>query len=218
MHYYSEQDIRDIVAAVVAREGGASVPFGEKVPVEASARHVHLTAADAEKLFGPGHGLTPKRDLSQPGQYLSEEWVKLVTAKGEFSNVAVLGPLRKETQVELSLTDARALGISAPVNLSGDLTGAGDVVIVGPKGVVEARGSVIAARAHIHMTPEDARRFAVHDGQKVSLKIEGTVRPVTVHDVVIRVDKSFALAAHLDFDEANAAGGLGKDAAGRIVK
>ena len=206
MHYYSEQDIRDIVAAVVAREGGASVPSGEKVPVEASARHVHLTAADAEKLFGPGHGLTPKRDLSQPGQYLSEERVKLVTAKGEFSNVAVLGPLRKETQVELSLTDARALGISAPVNLSGDLTGAGDVVIVGPKGVVEARGSVIAARAHIHMTPEDARRFAVH------------VRPVTVHDVVIRVDKSFALAAHLDFDEANAAGGLGKDAAGRIVK
>ena len=218
MHYYSEQDIRDIVAAVVAREGGASVPSGEKVPVEASAPPRAPDGGGRGEALRPRPWAHAKRDLSQPGQYLSEERVKLVTAKGEFSNVAVLGPLRKETQVELSLTDARALGISAPVNLSGDLTGAGDVVIVGPKGVVEARGSVIAARAHIHMTPEDARRFAVHDGQKVSLKIEGTVRPVTVHDVVIRVDKSFALAAHLDFDEANAAGGLGKDAAGRIVK
>lgn len=215
MHYYSEQDIREIVAQVVA-QAGQGQSQGEAIPVEISARHVHLTAEDRAALFGPDSALTPKRPLSQPGQFLCEERVKLVTARGEFSNVAVLGPERKETQVELSLTDARALGVAAPVNLSGDLSGAGDVVIVGPRGAVTARGSVIAARAHIHMTPEDARRFRVHDGQAVALRVE-TDRPVTYEKVVIRVSEKFALAAHLDFDEANAAG-VGKDTVGRIVK
>ena len=215
MHYYSEQDIREIVAQVVAGAGRGPSPE-EAIPVEISARHVHLTAEDRSALFGPDSTLTPKRPLSQPGQFLCEERVKLVTARGEFANVAVLGPERKETQVELSLTDARALGVAAPVNLSGDLSGAGDVVIVGPKGAVTARGSAIAARAHIHMTPEDAGRFRVHDGQVVSLRVE-TARPVTYENVVIRVSEKFSLAAHLDFDEANA-GGVDKDTVGRIVR
>ena len=216
MHYYSEQDIREIVAQVVAQTDREHTREDATIPVEASGRHVHLTAADRETLFGTGSALTAKRPLSQPGQFLCEERVKLVTARGEFSNVAVLGPERKETQVEISLTDARSLGISVPVNLSGDLSGGGDVVIIGPKGAVTARGSAIAARAHIHMTPEDAGRYCVHDGQVVSFRVE-TGRPVTFENVVIRVSEKFALAAHLDFDEANAAG-VGKDTLGRIVK
>ena len=215
MNYYSEKDIRDIVAGVLSQTMGAR-PSGEPLPVEVSARHVHLTKEDVETLFGPGRSLTHKRDLSQPGEFLSEERVKLVTLKGEMANVAVLGPERKATQVELSLTDTRALGIKAPVNLSGDLTGAGDVFIVGPCGVLEAKGSVIIARAHIHMTPADAERYGVHDGQCVSLKVE-TERSVTFDRVIIRVKPNFALAAHVDFDEANAAC-IGKDAMGIILK
>ena len=215
MNYYSEKDIRDIVAGVLAQTMGRQ-EAGEAVPVEVSARHVHLTHEDVERLFGPGRTLTRKRDLSQPGEFLSEERLKLVTAKGEMANVAVLGPERKATQVELSMTDARALGIKAPVNLSGDLTGAGDVILIGPCGVLEAKGSVIVARAHIHMTPEDAGRYGVHDGQRVSLKVE-TDRSVTFDQVIIRVSEKFALAAQVDFDEANAAG-IGKDAAGVILK
>ena len=208
MHYYSEKDIQDIVAAVVAQTMGRQ-PSGSPIPVEVSARHVHLTKEDVEILFGPGHTLTRKRDLSQPGEFLSEERLKLVTAKGEMSNVAVLGPERKATQVELSMTDARSLGIKAPVNLSGDLTGAGDVVLIGPCGVLEAKGSVIVARAHIHMTPEDAKIYGVHDGQRVSLRVE-TERGVTFDHILIRVSPKFALAAHVDFDEANAAGSFGE--------
>ena len=129
--------------------------------------------------------------------------MRLVTAKGELANVAVLGPERSAVQVELSLTDARTLGVAAPVNLSGDLTGAGDVYIVGEKGMISAPGSVIAAKAHIHMTPADARRFGVTDGQRVRVRAR-TARPVTFEEVVVRVKESFALAMHIDFDEANA--------------
>ena len=176
--------------------------YGE-IPMEASARHVHLTREAAEALFGPGERLSKKRDLSQPGEFLSQQRVRLVTAKGELANVAVLGPERSAVQVELSLTDARTLGVAAPVNLSGDLTGAGDVYIVGEKGMISAPGSVIAAKAHIHMTPADARRFGVADGQRVRVRAR-TARPVTFEEVVVRVKESFALAMHIDFDEANA--------------
>lgn len=218
----SEGEVRDLVTRVLAQcDGlstiGAAVPgfSGGGFPVEASARHVHLTTAAVEALFGPGARLTKKRDLSQPGEFLSEQRVRLVTPKGEIANVAVLGPERSAVQVELSLTDARALGVKAPVNLSGDLTGAGDVYLVGEKGMLPAPGSVIAARAHIHMTPGDAARLGVKDGETVRVRLK-TARPVTFDEVIIRVKPTFALAMHIDFDEANACG-LGKDDLGEIV-
>lgn len=207
MNYYSEQDIRDIVAGVLAQSGvgkTAAVPEGKAVPVEVSARHVHLTTEALETLFGKGYQLTRKRDLSQPGEFLAGERVKLVTRKGEMDNVAILGPVRKQVQVELSLTDARSLGLNVPVNLSGDLTGGADVVIVGPQGIVEAKGAVIAARAHVHMTPKDAQEYQVQDGQEVSIRLN-TGRPITLDGVMVRVREDFQLAVHVDYDEANAA-------------
>ncbi len=174
------------------------------VPAEVSARHVHLDYEALEHLFGKGYRLTPQRPLGQPGQFLSEERVKLVTEKGEIANVAILGPLREHTQVELSFTDSRLLGISPPLRLSGDLSDAEDVIIVGPKGVYHAKGSVIAAKAHIHMTKQDATRFGVFDGEHVSACFEG-IRSVTLNDVIIRVSDTSSLALHIDYDEANAA-------------
>ena len=169
--------------------------------VEASGRHVHLTKQAIDVLFG--ENLHEKSPLSQPGQYASEERVRLVTAKGEIDNVVVLGPPRGAVQVEMSLTDARILGITIPVNLSGDLKGAADVILVGPKGIYNAVGSVIASKAHIHMTPEDARLYGVEDGDSVAVRLE-TERPVTIDDVIIRVSEKFSLAMHMDYDEANA--------------
>ena len=215
MNYFSEKDIRDIVSNVLA-QSGLSAAGGMDVPVEISAKHVHLTAEAVETLFGKGHSLTPKRDLSQPGQFLSEERVKLVTTRGEIANVAVLGPVRSAVQVELSITDARGLGVDAPIRLSGDLKGAGDVVIVGPCGVVTARASAIVAKAHVHMTPEDARHYGVQDGEAVDIRLE-TERPVTLNDVLVRVSPTAALAVHIDFDEANAAR-LSGAAAGKLMK
>ena len=169
--------------------------------VEASGRHVHLTQQAINVLFG--ENLHEKSPLSQPGQYASEERVRLVTAKGEIDNVVVLGPPRDAVQVEMSLTDARILGITIPVNLSGDLKGAADVILVGPKGIYNAVGSVIASKAHIHMTPEDARLYGVEDGDSVAVRLE-TERPVTIDEVIIRVSDKFSLAMHMDYDEANA--------------
>lgn len=209
MNYFSEKDIQDIVSQVIARSGlgggnAAPRPDGQGVPVEVSARHVHLTQEALEILFGPGYQLKRKRSLSQPGQYLCAERVKLVTARGQIDNVGILGPLRKEIQVELSLTDARTLGVKAPICLSGDLEGAADVLIVGPAGVVTANGSVMIAKAHIHMTPADAQRYGVEHGEHVSIRL-GSERAITLNDVIIRVSPDYALAAHIDFDEANAA-------------
>ena len=217
----SEGEVRELVRRVLAQCGGmdlpgAAGPEGGEFLIEASARHVHLTTQAVEALFGPGARLTKKRDLSQPGEFLSEQRVKLVTAKGEIANVAVLGPERSAVQEELSLTDARGLGVAAPVNLSGDLSGAGDVYLVGEKGMLAAPGSVIAAKAHIHMTPADAGRLGVKDGDVVRVRAK-TSRPVTFDQVVVRVKSSFALAMHIDFDEANACG-LGKDDRGEILR
>lgn len=173
------------------------------VPVEASGRHVHLTREAMLALFGKEQ-MTKKSDLSQPGQFAAQERVTLMTSKGTLERVAVLGPVRDEVQVEISLTDAKILGIDVPVNLSGDLSGAADVIIVGPEGIYNAVGSVIAAKAHIHMTPEDARHFGVEDKDIVSVRLESR-RPVTIEEVLVRVSDKFALAMHLDYDEANAA-------------
>lgn len=183
------------------------------VPLEASGRHVHVTKEQAQTLFG--HGLTPERPLSQPGQYLAKERLTVVGPKGEFQNVAVLGPERKEAQIEVSLTDARVLGLSAPVHLSGDVSGSPGCRLVGPKGKVELSRGVIAAQRHIHMTPQDARQFHVTDKQVVSLKTF-TARPVVFEDVVVRVSPDFATYAHLDYDEANACG-FQKGDLGRIL-
>lgn len=207
MNYICEQDIQDIVTRVAAqylRSAKAEGEKGQAVPVEISGRHVHLTQEAVEVLFGPGHQLTWKRDLSQPGQFLSQERVKLVTARGQLANVGILGPVRSQVQVELSLTDARVLGVEAPICLSGDLAGASDVLIVGPRGVLSAQESVIVAKAHVHMLPDDARRYGVQDGEHVSIRL-GEERSVTLNDVIVRVSPNSALAVHIDFDEANAA-------------
>lgn len=173
------------------------------VPLEASGRHVHITAGQAQILFG--HDLTPDRPLSQPGQFLSKERVTVKGPKGEFQNVAVLGPERKGAQVEISLTDARSLGLKPPVRLSGDTAESPGCTLAGPCGSVELRSGVIAAKRHIHLTPADASRFGVTDKQVVRLQTF-TARPAVFEDVTVRISKDFAAAVHLDYDEANACG------------
>lgn len=177
----------------------------KKILIEASGCHVHLTQAAIETLFGPGAVLKKRRDLSQPGEYLSEQRVKLVTKDGCVENVAVLGPPRGAVQVELAKTDCRKLGLTAPVNLSGNLDGASDVMIIGSHGELKASGSVIVARNHIHMRPQDAEAYGVCDGDRVRVEVESD-RKVIFEDVPIRVNEKFAPAMHIDFDEANACG------------
>ena len=176
------------------------------IPLEASGRHVHVTKEQAQALFG--HGLTPERDLSQPGQYVAKERLTVKGPKGEFHNVAVLGPERKEAQVE-------TLGLNPPVRPSGDVAGSPGAILVGPMGQVILSQGVIAAQRHIHMTPADAANFQVTDKQVVSLKTF-TDRPVVFEDVLIRVSPDFATYAHLDYDEANGCGFVKGDL-GRIL-
>ena len=183
------------------------------VPVEASGRHVHLTAEQAQRLFG--HGLTVDRPLSQPGQFLAKERVTVAGPKGEFRNVAVLGPARKEAQVEISLTDGKTLGIVPPVKLSGDVKDSPGCVLVGECGRVELERGVIAARRHIHLTPEDGTLLGVTDKQVVKFQVFSQ-RPVIFEDTVVRVSKDFATFVHLDYDEANACGYVPGDL-GRIL-
>jgi len=184
------------------------------VPLEASGRHVHVTAQQAIRLFG--HDLTPDRPLSQPGQYLAKERVTVVGPKGEFRNVAVLGPARKEAQVEISLTDGRNLGIQPPVRLSGDVKSSPGCILAGPEGTVKIEQGVICAQRHIHLTPEEGRRFQVSDKQVVRLQTF-TERPAVFEEVVVRISPSFAGAVHLDYDEANACG-FRKGDWGRILR
>ena len=178
----------------------------KEVLVEISARHVHVSEEHLEILFGKGYKLTPKKDLSQPGQFACEERVTVVGTKRELKGVSILGPCRKATQVELSLTDARSIGVSAPIRESGDTAGSGACKLVGPCGEVELTEGVIGAKRHIHMTPEDAEKYGIKDSQIVSVKIPTEGRALIFGDVVARVSPSYALAMHLDTDEANAAG------------
>ncbi len=173
--------------------------------VETSARHVHVTQQDLETLFGKGYELTVKKMLSQPGQFASEERVDVVGPKRTLKGVSILGPVRPETQVELSLTDARSIGVTAPIRESGDVAGSGSCKLVGPCGEVELKQGVIAAKRHIHMTPADAEAFGVQDKQEVDVKITSNGRSLTFSDVVVRVKPTFALAMHIDTDESNAA-------------
>ena len=185
--------------------------------VETSARHVHVTQKDLETLFGEGYELHVKKMLSQPGQYASEERVDVVGPKKTLSGVSILGPVRKATQVELSLTDARSIGVTAPIRESGDIAGSGACKLVGPKGEVELSEGVIAAKRHIHMTPADAAEFGVKDKDVVSVKLSNPERALTFGDVVVRVSDSYALAMHIDTDESNAAA-CGRNVMGEIVK
>ena len=178
--------------------------MANKVLVETSARHVHLTEEHIETLFGKGHALTHKKDLSQPGQFACEERVTVVGPKKSIANVIVLGPARPASQVEVSLTDARTLGVEAPVRESGDVAGSGACKLVGPAGEVELTEGVIAAKRHIHLTPADAEGFGVTDKQIVSVKVESADRSLIFGDVVVRVSPKFAAAMHIDTDEANA--------------
>lgn len=189
-----------------------------EVLVEISARHVHLSQEDLETLFGKGFELTVKKELSQPGQFASNERVRVIGSKGEFPAVSILGPVRKATQVELSLTDARSIGVVAPVRESGDIAGSGSCKLVGPAGEIEITEGVIAAKRHIHATTADAERMGLTNGEIVSVEIPtANGRNLTFGDVVVRVSDSYALAMHIDTDESNAAG-MAPNTIGKIVK
>ena len=177
----------------------------KKVIVETSARHVHVSEKDLETLFGKGYKLTPKKELSQPGQFACEERVLLRGPKNEMKGVSILGPCRKETQVDVSLTDARTLGVAAAIRESGDIEGTAGITLVGPAGELTIDKGVIAAKRHIHMTKADAAEFGIEDKQIVSVKVDTDGRSLIFGDVVCRVSDSYALAMHIDTDESNAA-------------
>lgn len=175
------------------------------IVVGVSNRHVHLSKEDLEVLFGKGYQLTPVKDLRQPGQFAAKETVTIVGPKGAIENVRVLGPIRKETQVEISRTDAFKLGLNPPVRDSGDLDGTPGIVIVGPAGVVVKNKGVILAKRHIHMHPKDAQHYGVKDKDIVKVIVEKGERRLIFDDVLVRVREDFALEFHVDTDEANAA-------------
>ena len=175
-----------------------------KLPIALSNKHIHLSQADVEALFGAGYELTHKKDLSQPGQYACEEMVEVVGPKGS-TKMRVLGPARPESQVEVSLADARALGIAVPVRQSGDVEGTPGCKLVGPKGEVEIERGVIVAARHIHMSLEDAEKFGVKDKDVVSVQTEG-LRGLLFNNVLVRANANFKLEMHVDLEEGNAAG------------
>lgn len=182
--------------------------------IEASGRHVHLSPADLETLFGKGYELKVKKMLSQPGQFLAEERIQVDGPKGSFKTCGIIGPVRKQSQVELSFTDARSIGVTAPIRESGDLAGTTGVHLVGPCGEVTLTEGVIIAKRHIHFTPEDAEKFGVKDKEIVGVKCGGE-RGLTFGEVVCRVSPNYATAMHIDCDEANAIAGAKE---GTIVK
>ncbi len=185
--------------------------------VETSARHVHVTQEHFEVLFGKGATLTHKKELSQPGQFVCEERVTIVGPKKEIPNVSILGPVRSSTQVELSATDARSIGIAAPVRESGDIAGSAPCKIVGPCGEVELKEGVIIAKRHIHLKPEDAEELNVKDKEIVWVKIDSNGRKAILGDVVVRVSDKFSRTMHIDTDESNAISASGT-IMGEIIK
>lgn len=180
--------------------------FPTPVPVAISARHIHLTQAAVELLFGENHQLQPYHELSQPGQFASQECLKLQGPKGSIEHVRVLGPVRSCNQVEVSMSDQRILGIHAPVRLSGDVDNSPGITLVGPKATLTLEQGVILAHRHIHMSPDDARHFGVCHGNQVDVLIKDPERELVFSDVCIRVDTQFRLEMHVDTDEGNAAG------------
>jgi putative phosphotransacetylase len=200
--------VEQIVREAVAKRLGASRPkasSGESaLVVHASARHMHLCREDLNVLFGPGHELTPAKELYQEGNFAAAETVTLLGPRRRpLVNVRVLGPLRKESQVELSFTDALQLGIDAPVRISGDIEGTPGVIVIGPEGIVELRRGVIRAAIHVHMNPAEAARYGVKHGDRMKLRVAGPA-PVVLEAVQVRIDPSSRLNVHMDTDEANA--------------
>lgn len=203
--------MQDIVNKVVDAIDEASL-----VLIEVSGRHVHLSKEDFARLFGDDAEMIVKKPLSQPGQYLCEQRVTLIGPKGSFTRCAVLGPVRSETQVELSKSDAVALGVEAPMRLSGDLYGSGHITIEGTKGTITIPQGVIVAKRHVHVTPEVAARHGWKDKQIVSVETL-TDRPIVLKDTVLRVTESSRYRMHIDFDEANA-GAVSGFTLGKIIE
>lgn len=205
----TETDLVRYVAGLVIQEAnrlGYNIGRTKEpgcVPVGISARHVHLQSDHLEILFGKGHALTPIKDLSQPGQFAAAEMVSVIGPKGRINKVRILGPVRKKTQVEISASDARLLGVAPVVRDSGDHNGTPGITIEGPAGSVEIQSGVMLADRHIHMSPAEAESFGVQDGQRVRLKIPGR-RGGILENVGIRVDQNYLLDLHIDTDEANA--------------
>jgi Propanediol utilization protein len=186
------------------------------VIIEGSGRHLHVTEADLESLFGKGHVLDVKKNLSQPGQFATSSRVDIVGPKGTIKGISILGPCRKATQIELSFTDARITGLDCPVRESGDLAGTPGCTLIGPAGQVELKEGVIIAKRHIHMTPEDAEKAGVKDKQIVQVKVGGA-RGLIFDEVVCRISPDYATYMHVDYDEINAASLFGKDPEGEII-
>ena len=178
-----------------------------KIPIETSARHIHISREDFEFLFGEGAELHYIKELSQPGQYLCEERLTVRGPKGDFANMAILGPFRRETQVELSLTDTRKIGLPGIIRQSGDIADTPGCTLIGPLGELEIKRGVIVAKRHIHMTPEQAMRMHVKDNEEVFVVTESYNRSMIYGDVIVRVSENFRLAMHVDMDEANALAG-----------
>ena len=191
--------------------------MSKQILVETSARHVHLSREHLDILFGKDFELSVKKDLSQPGQYACNERVDIYGPKKYLYGVSILGPTRNASQVEISLTDARAIGVATPIRESGDIAGSGGCKLVGPAGEVEITEGVIAAKRHIHMTTADAAEIGLADKDVVSVKIESNDRSIIFGDVVVRVNDSFALAMHIDTDESNA-GCVAPGTMGEIIK
>lgn len=179
--------------------------MANNINIETSARHIHLSDADLETLFGAGYQLTPKKDLSQPGQFACTEKVTVVGPKKELGGVSILGPTRKQTQVEISLTEARSIGLSVPIRESGDLEGSTGCKLIGPCGEVTLETGVIAAKRHIHLSDTEAQELGVTDKEIVKVEINSAERSIIFGDVVVRVNKNYRNAMHIDTDESNAA-------------
>lgn len=198
------QNVEAITRMVLeAMEAGKTEKPRIKVPIGISARHIHLTQEDVEKLFGEGYQLTKRSEL-MGGQFASNEQCTIVGLKlRAIENVRILGPVRSKSQVEISATDARTLGVKAPTRQSGDIAGSAPIALVGPKGAIYLKEGCIVAARHIHMPPADAEAAGVKDGDMVSVRM-GDERGALLEQVKIRVDESFTLEMHIDTDEANA--------------
>ncbi len=200
VYHVTEEQLQEIIRTSVteALSKGAFV-----VPVGVSNKHVHLTREDMNVLFGPNYMLTEKKKLSQPGQFAAEECVEIIGPKGSFPKVRILGPFRSKTQIELSRTDCFTLGIKAPVRSSGDVKGTPGVTLKGPYGTLTVSEGVIVADRHIHLSTEEALRFGVHDGDRVSVRVGG-LKPGVMENVLIRAGEKYRMDFHIDTDDANA--------------
>lgn len=218
---YDEKLVAEIVSKILSTNGGTpsnSLSDDYDIPLGVSNRHIHLNQKDLDTLYGPGYSLTPLKDLSQPGQYACKEQLTIIgPSLKSIEGVRVLGPLRKQSQVEISRTDSFLLKIKPPVRESGSLVGSAPITIVGPKGIVQLREGCIIANRHIHMSPIDARRYNVNDGDYVDVMTKGDGKRTMLYDVQIRVSDKFVLEMHLDTDDANACG-IGNQSKVKLVK